>query len=211
MPSMRSHGSSRRRSSTPQVKAPCDPPPCNARSTSTGSRSDFGSFAIYPRINALESVLFHRRELHIRMTFLPAEPSHIERRQEDQREDCANKKSAHDGEGHRTPEYRWCDRDHPEDRRDCRQHDRAKPRAAGIDRCLPHVLTLTSFGFNLVDQDHCVLRDHPEQRQNTEDGDEPERFAGQQQCSDDTDQSQRPDAEDDEQTGEASQLHHQRQ
>ena len=35
MPSMRSQGSSRRRSSTPQVKAPCAPPPCNARSTRT--------------------------------------------------------------------------------------------------------------------------------------------------------------------------------
>ena len=30
-----SHGSSRRRSSTPQVKAPCDPPPWRARSIGT--------------------------------------------------------------------------------------------------------------------------------------------------------------------------------
>lgn len=35
MPSMRSQASSRRRSSTPQVNAPCAPPPCNARSTRT--------------------------------------------------------------------------------------------------------------------------------------------------------------------------------
>ena len=35
---MRSLGSSSRRSSTPQVKAPCAPPPCSARSTRTGSR-----------------------------------------------------------------------------------------------------------------------------------------------------------------------------
>lgn len=39
MPSMRSHDSSMRRSSTPQVNAPCDPPPCSARSTNTGSRA----------------------------------------------------------------------------------------------------------------------------------------------------------------------------
>jgi len=39
MPSMRSHGSSMSRSSTPQVNAPCEPPPCSARSTSTGSRA----------------------------------------------------------------------------------------------------------------------------------------------------------------------------
>src|SRR5271165_1037318 len=37
--SMSSQGSSRKRSSTPQVKAPCEPPPCRARSTSTGARA----------------------------------------------------------------------------------------------------------------------------------------------------------------------------
>ena len=38
IPSICSHGSSRSRSITPQVKAPCEPPPCRARSTATGSR-----------------------------------------------------------------------------------------------------------------------------------------------------------------------------
>ena len=38
MPSIRSQGSSSSRSSTPQVNAPCAPPPCRARSTRTGSR-----------------------------------------------------------------------------------------------------------------------------------------------------------------------------
>jgi hypothetical protein len=37
---MCSHGSSSRRSSTPQVKAPCAPPPCSAKSTRTGAWSD---------------------------------------------------------------------------------------------------------------------------------------------------------------------------
>jgi hypothetical protein len=36
MPSIRSHGSWSKRSSTPQVKAPCEPPPCKARSTRSG-------------------------------------------------------------------------------------------------------------------------------------------------------------------------------
>src|SRR5271166_4340351 len=39
MPSISSQGSSSRRSSTPQVNAPCDPPPCKARSTRTGLRA----------------------------------------------------------------------------------------------------------------------------------------------------------------------------
>src|SRR5215472_9006947 len=38
-PSKRSHDSSSRRSRTPQVNAPCAPPPCSPRSTDTGSRS----------------------------------------------------------------------------------------------------------------------------------------------------------------------------
>ena len=36
MASIWSHGSSSRRSRTPQVKAPCEPPPCRARSISNG-------------------------------------------------------------------------------------------------------------------------------------------------------------------------------
>src|SRR5271165_571456 len=36
MPSISSHGSSSRRSSTPQVNAPWEPPPCRARSTRRG-------------------------------------------------------------------------------------------------------------------------------------------------------------------------------
>src|SRR6266850_7522854 len=39
MPSIRSHGSSRSRSNTPQVNAPWEPPPCRARSIRMGLRS----------------------------------------------------------------------------------------------------------------------------------------------------------------------------
>ena len=49
---------------------------------------------------------------------------------------------------------------HAENRRDRRQHDRTEPRAAGIDRCLPDILALVSFCFNLTDEDHRVLGDH---------------------------------------------------
>src|SRR5262249_57552533 len=38
MPSMCSHGSSSKRSSTPQLKAPWAPPPCSAKSIRTGAR-----------------------------------------------------------------------------------------------------------------------------------------------------------------------------
>ena len=41
MPSICSQGSSRKRSSTPQVNAPCAPPPCSARSTSRDRRRGF--------------------------------------------------------------------------------------------------------------------------------------------------------------------------
>src|SRR4029453_3068343 len=48
MPSMRSHGSSSRRSSTPQVKAPCAPPPCSAKSTRTGAWCDVAVLVAIP-------------------------------------------------------------------------------------------------------------------------------------------------------------------
>src|SRR5262245_11645661 len=48
MPSMRSHGSSSRRSSTPQVKAPCAPPPCSAKSTRTGAWCDVAVLVVIP-------------------------------------------------------------------------------------------------------------------------------------------------------------------
>src|SRR5262249_13859814 len=203
MPSMRSQDSSRSRSSTPQVKAPWDPPPCSARSTSTELRSDLGSFAMIPRIQraigtAGGAALTSRRELRIRTNFFPAEPRHIQCGQENQREDCPDQQSSHDGEGHRSPKHRRRDRNHAENRRDRRQHDGAKTRAARIDRRLPDVLALTSFSFDLADQDHGVLGDHAEQRQNAQDRNKSERFAGQQQRSHDTDQSQRSDAQDDE-------------
>src|SRR5262245_35671578 len=46
IPSMRSHGSSSRRSSTPHVKAPCAPPPCSAKSTRSGAWLDSTMFVI---------------------------------------------------------------------------------------------------------------------------------------------------------------------
>src|SRR5262245_43038996 len=166
MPSMRSQGSSRRRSSTPHVKAPCEPPPCRARSTSTGSRSDFGCFAMRTHITMptlrhyADIASFRRREFSVRIPFLPAEPRDIKRRQEDQREDCADEQSPHDGKGHRPPEHCRRNRYHAENCRNRRQHDRPEPRAAGINRRLPHALALTSFRFNLVDEDHRIFGDH---------------------------------------------------
>ena len=58
MASIWSQGSSSSRSSTPQVKAPCDPPPCRARSISCSGRplpvgegaADIGSST--PLVNA---------------------------------------------------------------------------------------------------------------------------------------------------------------
>src|SRR5262245_22848732 len=69
---------------------------------------------------------FHCREVCVRILFLPAEPGHIKRWQEDQREDCTDEQPTHDGESHRTPEYRRRDRYHAENRRDCGQHDRTE-------------------------------------------------------------------------------------
>jgi hypothetical protein len=52
MPSMPSQGSSSRRSSTPQVNAPCAPPPCSAKSTRMGARFTASGFVV---------ILVHRK------------------------------------------------------------------------------------------------------------------------------------------------------
>src|SRR6516162_2445092 len=46
MPSICSHGSSSRRSRAPQVKAPCAPPPCSARSIRIDSRFDVSALLV---------------------------------------------------------------------------------------------------------------------------------------------------------------------
>ena len=48
---------------------------------------------------------------------------------------------------------------------------------ASIDR-VPDVLALGALGLDLHDQDHRVLGDHADQREDAEDGDEAERPAG---------------------------------
>ena len=54
------------------------------------------------------------------------EKNDIERGQNDKRQNSRDKQAAHDGEGHRPPKHRWCDRNKSENRRNRRQHDRSK-------------------------------------------------------------------------------------
>ena len=51
MPSIVSQSSSSRRSTTPQVKAPCEPPPWKARSTSTGSRAPAAAAGVFAMVS----------------------------------------------------------------------------------------------------------------------------------------------------------------
>src|SRR5262249_55519373 len=110
--------------------------------------------------------------------FLTAEPGNIECWQKDECQDCPDKQSSHDGEGHRSPENRRGDWNHAETCRDHWQQDRPETCATRVDRCLPNVFALTSFSFDLAYQDHGVLGDHAQQRQDSEDGDESKRLSG---------------------------------
>ena len=89
-----------------------------------------------------------------------------------------------------------------------RQHDRAETGAAGIDGGVPDILSLRTLRLDLADQDHGILGDHAEQRQDAENGNEAQRPAGQQERRDDADQAERRYAEDQEQPLEALQLDH---
>src|ERR1700730_15090670 len=79
MPSIPSHGSSSRRSSTPHVNAPCEPPPCNARSTRIGSRvmADLaGSTGIGTRGNhrTTDHKIADKEQYELVINLKPAEP-----------------------------------------------------------------------------------------------------------------------------------------
>src|SRR6188768_3999372 len=87
IPSIRSQGSSSRRSSTPQVKAPCAPPPCKAKSTSTSARVvaedvTFESLLIVGQVkkSKLRSPTAMQKEANVTMAllshaaYLPARP-----------------------------------------------------------------------------------------------------------------------------------------
>ena len=70
---------------------------------------------------------------------------------------------------------------------------RSREARRGHDR-IPDVLALGAIGLDLHDQDHRVLRDHPEQRQDAEDRDEAERPVEQQQREDHADDAERQHA-----------------
>ena len=78
---------------------------------------------------------------------------------------------------------------------------------ASIAACT-NILALSPFGFDLTNQNHGVLRNHAKQRQNTENGDEAERPAGQKQRGNHTDQSQGRDAQHQEEALKALKLDH---
>ena len=63
-----------------------------------------------------------------------------------------------------------------------------------LDDGVPDARALRPLGLDLADQDHRVLGDHADQRQDAEDGDEAERPAGDEQGRDDADQAERHDA-----------------
>src|SRR5271168_4987899 len=107
--------------------------------------------------------------------FFYAKPRDVERGQEDQRKDGRNRETAHDREGHWPPEYGGCDRYHAEHRRYRREHDRAETGHRSLDHRVPYLFASGPLGLDLVDQDHRITRNHSEQCQYAENGNESER------------------------------------
>src|SRR5215831_5541147 len=136
-------------------------------------------------------------------------PGNVQCRKEDQRQHRRDQQSTHDRVGHRSPKYRGCDRDHAEHGRYGGEHDGAEAGHRGLDHRIPYRLAFRTLVFDLIDEDHRIARDHPKQRQNAENGHEPERFLENEKRGDDPDQPHRNDAQDEEKTAKAVQLHHQ--
>mgnify|MGYP003580745891 CR=1 FL=1 len=75
--------------------------------------------------------------------------------------------------------------------------------AAGVDGGVPDVLALIALCVDLANQNHRILGDHAEQREDAENSNEAQRPARQQERRDDTDQTKRRYTEDQEQPLEA--------
>ena len=80
---------------------------------------------------------------------------------------------------------------HAQHGRQRRQQQRPQPAGRRRDRRLFHRLAGRTFIGDLGDQDHRVLRDHPDQGENTQDRDEAKRAAKGQKRRHDPDQPER--------------------
>ena len=80
---------------------------------------------------------------------------------------------------------------------------------ARLDDRIPDIEALRQFKIDLLDQDHRISGNHPEQRQNPEDGHEPERLVKEEERRNDADQAHRDDAQHKKETIETLQLDHQ--
>ena len=91
------------------------------------------------------------------------EPRHIERRQENQREQGCNRKPAHDGVGHGAPEHCRCDRNHAEDGGSSSEQNRAQAMLGRAYDGVPGLLARIYLLINLDNQDDRVSDHHADQ------------------------------------------------
>jgi len=133
----------------------------------------------------------------------------IQRRQEEQRQRRGDDQSAHDRDGHRTPEHAARQRDHREHGGGGRQHDRTEAPHRRFDDRVPRRDPRRAVALDLVDQDHRVADDHAEQREHAELRDEAERRPEQEQRRGRADEAQRTGQEHEQRARERMQLQHQ--
>ena len=62
----------------------------------------------------------------------------------------------------------------PSTGRNRRQHNGAEARHTRVDHRYPGRFSLAPLRFDLLDEDHRIARDHPDQREDAKDGHEPE-------------------------------------
>ena len=101
------------------------------------------------------------------------------------------------------------DRDHAEDCGGSGEQDRAEPVRGGLDDRIPRVAPLRLLLLDLVDEDHRVAGDHAGQREHAQERHKAQRLVGEEERGDDPDETQRRDAEHQEQAAEALELDHQ--
>ena len=140
---------------------------------------------------------------------LDTKPRHIQRRQEQEREQRSDDDAAHHRVGHRTPEDFARDRYQRQAGGSRRQQDRPHAMFGGLHHRLPCGLSFLLQVLDLHDQDHRVADQDADQGKNAEDRHETERRAARQQRHHDADQCKRRHCAHQEQLVKTLQLKHQ--
>src|SRR5271166_808643 len=140
---------------------------------------------------------------------LDPEAGHIESREEQQRQYCADENATYHGKGHRRPEYVAGNRYQAKTRSRGREHNRPQTMLRALHNGLPWAETLFAECFDLNHKDNGIADQDADEGDDAEDRHKTQRGAAKKQSQSDADHGQWRHRSDQEEPAETLQLEHQ--